>query len=143
MQGVGNVLKGGDDRAAVHRRRLVEGGVRSALLMQQGARIKDRLRHVASNGPKRGAGRDKQLTYLVSSGAGIAGQRELRQLSGGGDADLCAGGMQLRLGRLDVRTLLDQFRRQADRQISRQLQRGELELLGRLLAGRSEERSRQ
>ena len=52
------------------------------------------------------------------------------------------GRMQLRFGRFYVRTLLDQFRRQADRQILRQPQRGELELLGRLLARKAADQRR-
>jgi hypothetical protein len=33
--------------------------------MQQGAGIKDRLRHIAGRGPKSGAGRNKQLADLA------------------------------------------------------------------------------
>jgi len=51
--------------------------------------------------------------------------------------------MQLRFGRLDVRALLDQFRRQADRQLRRQVQRGELEFLGRCLARKPADQRRQ
>ena len=51
--------------------------------------------------------------------------------------------MQLRFGRLDVRALFHQFRRQTDRQVLRQLQRGELELLGRLLARQPADQRRQ
>src|SRR3984893_13576306 len=98
MPSVGDVLEGGDDGAAVHRRRLVEGSVGGALLMQQGAGIKDRLRRVASHGPKGGARRNKQLADLVGSRARIRGERKLRQLSGDGDADQGTGRMQLRFG---------------------------------------------
>ena len=45
-----------------------------------------------------------------------------------------AGRMQRRLGRAHVGALLDQLRRQADRQVLRQFQRREFECLGRLLA---------
>ena len=51
--------------------------------------------------------------------------------------------MQLRFGRLDVRALLDQFRRQADRQILRQLQRAKFEFLSRLLARKPADQRRQ
>jgi hypothetical protein len=72
------------------------------------------LRHVAGHGPKGDARSRNELADYVRGGGGIRGERELRQLSGGGDADLSTGRMQLRLGRLDKGTLLDRFRRQSD-----------------------------
>src|SRR5207249_4698079 len=51
--------------------------------------------------------------------------------------DQGTGRMQLRFGGAHIRPLVDQFRRQADGQILRQLQRGELKLLGWLLARKS------
>src|SRR6266849_288581 len=56
LQRIGDVLKRGDDRTAIRRRRLIEGGDGGAFLMQQGASIEDRLRHVADQCPKGCAG---------------------------------------------------------------------------------------
>ena len=78
------------------------------------------------------------MNWLIRfrGGAGIGSQRELRKQCSGRDADLRTRCVQLRFRRTHIRALIDQFRRQADRQILRQLQRSELEPLGRLLVGR-------
>ena len=56
MQDVGDVLEGGDDRAAIHLRRLVKGRIGGALLVQEGAGVEDRLRRGSDHGPKGSAG---------------------------------------------------------------------------------------
>ena len=64
-------------------------------------------------------------------------QVDLRQLGGDGDADLGRGRMDVGLGGADVGPLLDQPCRQAERQVGRQLQVVELEVLGQRRAGQA------
>ena len=66
--------------------------------------------------------------------AAVGADGEVRQRVGGGDADLGAGGVQLFLRRAHVGALLDQLRRQAHRQVDRQMQVGEPEGLARSFA---------
>ena len=63
-----------------------------------------------------------------------AGQRDLRQPRRDGDADQRAGAVHVRLGRAHVGALLDQLAGQADRQIERQLQPGQIEMFRHFLA---------
>ncbi len=79
----------------VLRRRLVEGGFGGALLVQQRAGVEDRLRHAAGQGPEPGAGREQSARASSAVAPAFAGQRDLRQPVGDGDADLGAGGMQI------------------------------------------------
>ena len=60
-QRIGDVLEGGDDGAAILRRRLVEGGARRALAVQQGAAVEDRLRQAAGDAPEVGARREQPV----------------------------------------------------------------------------------
>ena len=73
----------------------------------------------------------------------VAGQRDVGQPVGDGDADLGAGRLQVGFGGPHVRTLLDQLRRQADRQIARQPQCGEHELLRQSIARKAAAQRRQ
>ena len=59
---------------------------------------------------------------LVGGSAGTGGESKRRQYCGDSDTDRGTRGMQLRRGRLHVRTLCDELRRQAERQLQRQLQ---------------------
>jgi len=89
----------------------------------------------SDQGPKGDAGRHEQSVELVGGKAGAGEQRELRKYCGNGDPDRGPGRVELRLCRLHIRALFDQFRRQTHGQILRQLQRSALKLFGRLLTG--------
>ena len=83
-----------------------------------------RLGAAGGEAPDDGGGRE-QRRRRQRGAAIVAGQVELRQPVGDGDADLGAGLMQLRLRGADVGALLRQPRRQADRQAGGQVQGGE------------------
>ena len=72
-----------------------------------------------------------------------AAQRNIRQAVGDRDADLGAGGVKALLGLAHVRALGDELRGKAHGQFLRQLQAGQLELLGWVLAGETAGKSRQ
>ena len=133
-QCVGDVLARPDDRAAILRRGLLEGGDGGALLVQQRAGVEQRLRDAACDAPHAGARREH---------VGEAGRRrakrgrdgELRQLIRGRHADVGGCRMELRLHRTHVRPLCHKLRRQADRQVPRQAHAGQIEFFLRLVAG--------
>ena len=132
VQHVGDVLRRADHRGLVGPRRLVIGSRGRAPLMQQGASVEDRLRDAAGEQPK--------LSPQQSGGRNQAGKRdihitaigtdgEIREHVGGGDADLRAGRVQKLFRAAHVGTLLDQLKRQAQRQVQRELQIREPERL--------------
>ncbi len=75
--------------------------------------------------------------------AGIRGQFDIWQPVRDGDADLGAGGVQVGLGLEHIRTLRHELRRQAHRQLLRQLQARKLEFLRRRLARKPAGQNRQ
>ena len=141
-QGVGDILKGGQNGAAVLFGRLSIGRLRGALLMQQSSALKNRRRDVRAQAPKSGARRE-QLIHGRGRAAGVGGQQEIGKPVGGGDADLGAGVMQVGFGLQHIGTLRHEFRRQADRQILRQLQARQLKFLIRGLIRKAAGQNRQ
>ena len=89
-------------------------------------RVEEGNPHQVSEGPREATVRGRLGAVRHRRG------RKLQQ--GPAGADLSTRGMQLRFGRTHIRPLIDQLRGQAERQILRKLQRGELDLLCRLLA---------
>ena len=87
------------------------------LLVQKAEAVEDRLRAARRDAPDRRRRRE-QRRRRQGGAAVIRGEGELRQPVGDGDADLGAGLVQLRLRGANVGALLDQLRRQADRQIA-------------------------
>ena len=132
-QRVGDVLHRADHRAAIGPRRGLVGVARALELMQQGAGVEYRLRRVAGELPGETLRRDQGGKDRIGVAA-VGADGEVRQRVGGGDADLGAGGVQLLFRGAHVRALLDQLRRQAHRQIERQMQVGEPEGLARSFA---------
>ena len=88
--------------------------------MQQRAGIEYRLRSVAGKFPGQALRRDQGGEHRIGIAA-VGADGEVRQQVGGGDADLGAGGVHLFFRRAHVRALLDHLRRQAQRQIDRQM----------------------
>ncbi len=125
MQRVRDVLEREEDGLAVVCRRLVEGRDRRAPLGVERAAAEERLQQACADAPEARAG--EEVAQLQCLGAEAARQRDLRIKIRGRDADVRAGLMQQRLGRQDVRALVDERGRHADRDFLRQRQRGELE----------------
>ena len=127
-QRVGDVLECRQHGAAILRLGLVVGGFGGALLVQQREAVENRLRAARRDAPddrvRREQGRGGDGGAAVT-----AGESELRQPIGDGDADLGAGLVQLRLRGAHVGALLDELRRQAQRQIGRQPQRRQREVI--------------
>ena len=119
MQRVRDVLKGGQDRAAILFGGLGKGGLGGALPMPQGAAIEDGLRHARAQIPKAVALRE-HLAEGHRRAAGIGGQGKVGQPVGNGDANLGAGGMEVFLGLAHIGALLDQLGGKAQRQFLRQ-----------------------
>ena len=127
IQRVSDILKGGQNRAAILFGGLRISGFRGALPVKESAAVKDGLRDARAHIPKARASRE----YMAEDhrhAAGIRGQRKVREPIGNSNADLGAGGMQVLLGLAHIGTLLDELRRKAHRQFLRQLQTRKLEL---------------
>src|SRR6185437_5277769 len=119
LQGIGDVLEGDQHGLLPICQRLVQAGPGGALLVQQLAAVEQRLGQTQAQRPGAAAG-GKQLAGMQRLRTAAAGKRDLRQHRRGGHADLGGGGVQLGRGGADVRALLDQSRRQADRNVLRQ-----------------------
>ena len=98
--------------------------------------MEDRREHGSGQGPEARARRE-QLLRIKRGAANIARERQVGQPVDYRDADQRARRMQVLLSRAHVRTLLNQFRRQAERQIPRQVQPGEIEFLGQITIGKA------
>src|SRR6185437_6361165 len=152
LQGIGDVLEGDQHGLLPVRQRLVQAGAGGALLVQQLAAVEQRLGQAQAQRPGARAG-GKQLAGMQRLRTAAGGQRDLRQHRRGGHADLGGGGVQLGRGGADIRALLDQARRQADRNVPRQgdrvepqwlqlqLRRRGAEVGGQLVAGGGESRA--
>ena len=110
-------------------------------MVEPGA-IEDRLGDAEPDAPHARA-RHEQRAEAARGEAQRAGDGELRHLVGDGDADVGAGRMQLRLGGAHVGPLLDQLRGQAQRQVLRQFQLGEIEALAAILVRRAADQAHQ
>ena len=135
-QGIGDILKGGQNRAAILFRCLSIESLRGALLMQQRAALKNGGGSGRAQAPEAGARRE-QLIHGGGRAAGIRRQYDIRQSIRDGNADLGAGIVQVRFGLQHVRALFDERGGQTDRQFLRQLQTRKIELFRRLLAWKS------
>ena len=101
--------------------------------MQQVAGVEDCLGHVAGQQPERVEGM-QEAGERERGVAAIGIDGEIREHVGGGDPDQRAGRVHLLFRQTHVGALLDQLRRQAHRQVLRQLQRLQVERLEWLLA---------
>ena len=86
---------------------------------RQGSAFKDRLADTAGNGPNN-SGRREQVRQRAALAPKTSGQRYQRQHVRRGDTHLRGRGMQQRTERLDIRSLLHQFRWQGYWQFARQ-----------------------
>jgi hypothetical protein len=133
-QGVGDVLEGREHRRAVLLAGLDVGRLGGLFLMHQGAALEDRRGDGRAQVPEAQA-RAEHMAEGERGAAGVAGELDIGQPVGDGDADAGAGGMHVGLGLHDVRPLLDQGRGQAERQVLRQGQAGQVDDRRRRLAG--------
>src|SRR5579859_2857518 len=113
---VGDVLEGGEHGGEVLLARLDVGRLRAAFLVQQRAALEDRGGDRRAIGPEAGSGAE-HMADLQRGRAGVAGELDVGQAVGGGEADRGVGGMQFGLRLQHVRALLDEGRGQADRQV--------------------------
>src|SRR5207244_1258235 len=93
----------------------------------QDAAVEDRGGDAGQQAPAAG-GRVEDLLRMQRRLGQVRRQREVRVLGGDGDANRRGGGVQLRLGGQDVRPLAHQAGRQADRDLRRCGQAGEVEI---------------
>src|SRR4029077_17778490 len=98
--------------------------------------VKYGLRNARGQVPK-ACSSAKDLTEGERHAAGICGQVEAWQTVRYGNSDLGAGCVEVLLGLEHVRALLHQLRREAHRQLLRQLETGELKLRWEFLARKS------
>src|SRR5258708_4691548 len=132
MQSVGDVLECYQDRVPILRKDLVVSLDRSAPTREGGAPLEDRLCDSCGDPP----GEYRWIDSLCRIPPQPAADRELRQHIRGGHADLRARHVQERLVLADVRSLLDELRRQTQRQVLRQQEVRQVEILADILAGK-------
>src|SRR6185312_6124544 len=127
-QRIGHVLERGQHGGAIFLGRLHVGRLGGALLMQQAAAMENRRGDIGADAPEARTGLE-HLAYRHRGTAGICAEGDIRQPIRDGHADIGAGRVHVRLGLAHVRTLRHQSGWQAQRQVLRQVQTGQVESL--------------
>ena len=110
MEGIGDVLEGGDDRATILGLGLVDARIGGAFLGQQRATVEEGLRHAANQAPEHIALLE-HLAELRGCSAPGCRQSELGQHVRNGHAYLRSGGVQLFFRSANIGALPHQIRR--------------------------------